>query len=172
MLGRLRRHIGEKLGRASGRGWSSFEGGSEGGSGGRSGDMTWPDPSMTSFQREALLRTRPRLFGEVSPELRWSVAIPARNEAEQRIANWTRRGVPEDLAELLTNGLEEALYRGFLDDRRAVDMAVRRAELFIGENITLPLARDKDRVYWLMQKMEEEDWKGIVDVMTPRPTYE
>jgi len=80
--------------------------------------------------------------------------------------------VPEDLAELLTNGLEEALYRGFLDDRRAVDMAVRRAELFIGENITLPLARDKDRVYWLMQRMEEEDWKDIVHAMCPRPTYE
>ena len=45
--------------------------------------MTWPDPSMTSFQREALLRALPRLFGEVSPELRWSVAIPARNEAER-----------------------------------------------------------------------------------------
>ena len=82
------------------------------------------------------------------------------------------RNVPKELAELLTNGLEEALYRGFLDDRRAVDMAVRRAELFIGENITLPLARDKDRVYWLMQRMEEEDWKDIVHAMCPRPTYE
>ena len=82
------------------------------------------------------------------------------------------RNVPKDLAELLTNGIEEAFCRGFLDDRRAVDMAVRRAEMLIEENITLPLARDKDRVYWLMQRMEEEDWKGIVDVMTPRPTYE
>ena len=81
------------------------------------------------------------------------------------------RNVPKDLAELLTNGIEEAFCRGFLDDRRAVDMAVRRAEMLIEENITLPLARDKDRVYWLMQKMEEEHWKGIVDVMTPRPTY-
>ena len=83
-----------------------------------------------------------------------------------------RRFVPKDLVELLTKGIEEAFCRGFLDDRRAVDMAVRRAELLIEENITLPLARDKDRVYWLMQKMEEEDWKGIVDVMTPRPNYE
>ena len=82
------------------------------------------------------------------------------------------RNVPKDLAELLTNGIEEAFCRGFLDDRRAVDMAVRRAEMLIEENITLPLARDKDRVYWLMQRMEEEDWKGIVDVMTPRPNYE
>ena len=80
--------------------------------------------------------------------------------------------VPKDLVELLTNGIEEAFWRGFLDDRRAVDMAVRRAELLIGENITLPVARDKDRVYWLMQRMEEEDWKGIVDVMCPRPNYE
>ena len=75
------------------------------------------------------------------------------------------QNVPEDLAELLTNGLEEALYRGFLDDRRAVDMAVRRAELFIGENITLPLARDKDRVWQLIREKEEDDWKGIVDAM-------
>ena len=53
-----------------------------------------------------------------------------------------------------------------------LDMAVRRVELLISENITLPLARDKDRVYWLMQNMEEEDWKGIVDAMCPRPAYE
>ena len=73
--------------------------------------------------------------------------------------------VPEELAELLTNGIEEAIYRGFLDDRRAVDMAVRRAELLIGENITLPLARDKDRVWQLIREKEEDDWKGIVDAM-------
>ena len=82
------------------------------------------------------------------------------------------QNVPKDLVELLTNGLEEALCRGFLEERRVVNMAVRRVELLISENITLPVARDKDRVFWLMQKMEEEDWKGIVDVMTPRPTYE
>ena len=51
-------------------------------------------------------------------------------------------------------------------------MAVRRVELLISENITLPLARDKDRVYWLMQRMEEEDWKGIVGAMCPRLVYE
>ena len=73
--------------------------------------------------------------------------------------------VPKDLSELLTNGIEEALCRGFLDGRNAVDMAVRRAELLIGENITLPVARDKDRVYWLMQNMEEEDWKLMADMM-------
>ena len=82
------------------------------------------------------------------------------------------RNVPKDLVELLTNGLEEALCRGFLEESRAVNMAVRRVELLISENITLPVARDKDRVYWLMQRMEEEDWKGIVDAMTPRPWYE
>ena len=81
------------------------------------------------------------------------------------------RNVPKDLVELLTNGLEEALCRGFLEESRAVNMAVRRVELLISENITLPVARDKDRVYWLMQKMEEEDWKGIADVMTPRQDY-
>ena len=80
--------------------------------------------------------------------------------------------MPEEIIELLTNGIEEALCRGFLEEHHALFMAVRRVELLISENITLPLARDKDRVYWLMQKMEEEDWKGIVDVMTPRPTYE
>ena len=80
--------------------------------------------------------------------------------------------VPEELAELLTNGIEEAFCRGFLEEPHAQDMVVRRAELLISENITLPVARDKDRVYWLMQNMEDEDWKGIVDVMTPRPNYE
>ncbi len=80
--------------------------------------------------------------------------------------------LPEDLVELLTNGIEEALCRGFLEEHQALVMAMRRAELLIGENITLPLARDKDRVYWLMQRMEEEDWKGIVGAMCPRPVYE
>jgi len=82
------------------------------------------------------------------------------------------RNVPKELAELLTNGLEEAFCRGFLDDRRAVDMAVRRAELLIEENVTLPLMRDQDRVHWLMQNMEEAAWKGIVGAMCPRPNYE
>ena len=85
---------------------------------------------------------------------------------------WLEVHLPEDLVELLTNGIEEAFCRGFLEEPHAQDMMVRRAELMISENITLPVARDKDRVYWLMQKMEEEDWKGIVDAMTPRPWYE
>ena len=73
--------------------------------------------------------------------------------------------MPEDLVELLTNGIEEALCRGFLNDDDAVGMAVRRAELLIGENITLPLARDKERVWQLIREKEEDDWKGIVDAM-------
>ena len=80
--------------------------------------------------------------------------------------------MPEEIIELLTNGIEEALCRGFLEEHHALFMAVRRVELLISENITLPLARDKDRVYWLMQRMEEEDWKDIVHAMCPRPTYE
>ena len=84
---------------------------------------------------------------------------------------WLEVHLPEDLVELLTNGIEEALCRGFLEEHQALVMAMRRAELLISENITLPVARDKDRVYWLMQNMEEEDWKGIVDVMNPRSHY-
>ena len=84
---------------------------------------------------------------------------------------WLEAHLPEDLVELLTNGIEEALCRGFLDDRRAVDMAVRRAELLISENITLPVARDKDRVYWLMQNMEDDDWKNISATMREPPEF-
>ena len=84
---------------------------------------------------------------------------------------WLEVHLPEDLVELLTNGIEEALCRGFLEEHQALVMAMRRAELLISESITLPVARDKDRVYWLMQNMEEEDWKGIVDVMNPRSHY-
>jgi hypothetical protein len=85
---------------------------------------------------------------------------------------WLEVHLPEDLVELLTNGIEEALCRGFLDLVRAVDMAVRRAQLLINENITLPLKRDKDRVYWLMQDMEKEEWEGIVDAMNNAFYYE
>ena len=73
--------------------------------------------------------------------------------------------MPEDLVELLTNGIEEALCRGFLNDDDAVGMAVRRAELLIGENITLPLARDKERILQLIREKEEDDWKLMADMM-------
>ena len=82
------------------------------------------------------------------------------------------RNVPREMIDLLVNGIEEALCRGFLDLVRAVDMAVRRAQLLINENITLPLKRDKDRVYWLMQDMEKEEWEGIVDAMNNAFYYE
>ena len=62
--------------------------------------------------------------------------------------------------------LDEALCRGFLDDRRAVDMALRRVQLLIEENIMLPLTPvDKERVLQLIREKEEDDWKGIVDAM-------
>jgi len=73
--------------------------------------------------------------------------------------------MPEEIIELLTNGIEEALCRGFLEEHHALFMAVRRVELLISENITLPLARDKDRVWQLIREKEEDDWKGIVDAM-------
>ena len=47
--------------------------------------------------------------------------------------------MPKEMIELLTKGIEEALCRGFLEARDALDMAGRRAELLIDENITLPL---------------------------------
>ena len=53
-----------------------------------------------------------------------------------------RRNVPKDIVDLLMD-LEEAICRGFLDDCRAIGMAVCRVQLLIGENITLPLARDR-----------------------------
>ena len=73
--------------------------------------------------------------------------------------------MPEEIIELLTNGIEEALCRGFLNDDDAVGMAVRRAELLIGENITLPLARDKERILQLIREKEEDDWKLMADMM-------
>ena len=54
-------------------------------------------------------------------------------------------------------------------DAAPIDMAVRRAEMLIEENVTLPLMRDKE--LWLMQDMEKEAWKGIVDAMCPRQDY-
>jgi len=78
----------------------------------------------------------------------------------------TLDGIPKDLAELLTNGIEEALGRGFLDDRRAVDMALRRVQLLIEENITLPLTPvDKERVLRLIRENEEDDWKLMIETM-------
>ena len=76
------------------------------------------------------------------------------------------RNVPKEMIELLTNGIEEALCRGFLDLVRAVDMAVRRAELLIGENITLPLTRDKERVLQLIREKEKHDFKLMIEKMT------
>ena len=76
------------------------------------------------------------------------------------------RNVPKDLAELLTNGIEEALCRGFLDDRRAVDMAVCRVQLLIEENITMPLTPvDKERVLQLIRENEKHDWKLMIETM-------
>ena len=70
-----------------------------------------------------------------------------------------------DLVDFLLD-LDEALCRGFLDDRRAVDMALRRVQLLIEENIMLPLTPvDKERVLQLIREKEEDDWKGIVDAM-------
>ena len=74
--------------------------------------------------------------------------------------------MPEEMIELLTNGIEEALCRGFLEEHQALVMAIRRVELLIGENITLPLTPvDKTRVLQLIREKEEDDWKGIVDAM-------
>ena len=83
--------------------------------------------------------------------------------------------MPEEIIELLTNGIEEALCRGFLEEHHALFMAVRRVELLISENITLPLTRDMmERVFPLMQAMEKEEWEGILRAMkeSPRPYYE
>ena len=73
--------------------------------------------------------------------------------------------MPKDLVELLTKGIEEAFCRGFLDARHAVDMAVRRVQVLIEENITLPLMRDKERVLQLIREKEEVDWKLITAMM-------
>ena len=71
-----------------------------------------------------------------------------------------------DLVDFLLD-LDEALCRGFLDDRRAVDMAVRRVQLLIEENITLPLTPvDKERVLRLIRENEEDDWKLMIETMT------
>ena len=73
-----------------------------------------------------------------------------------------RRFVPKDLVELLTKGIEEAFCRGFLDDRRAIGMAVCRVQLLIGENITLPLTPvDKTRLAPLIRENEKHDWEHI-----------
>ena len=74
--------------------------------------------------------------------------------------------VPQALVDLLMD-LEEALCRGFLDGRHAVDMAVRRVQLLIEENITLPLTPvDKERVFQLIRENEEDDWKLMIETMT------
>ena len=80
-----------------------------------------------------------------------------------------RRFVPKDLVELLTKGIEEAFCRGFLDDRRAVDMAVRRVRVLIEENITLPLTPvDETRVFQLIRENEKHDWKLVIETMTQK----
>ena len=74
--------------------------------------------------------------------------------------------VPQALVDLLKD-LEEALCRGFLEEQRAVDMAVRRVQLLIEENITLPLTPvDKERVFQLIRENEEDDWKLMIETMT------
>ena len=73
--------------------------------------------------------------------------------------------VPQDLVDLLKD-LEEALCRGFLEEQRAVDMAVRRVHLLIEETITLPLTPvDKERVFQLIRENEEGDWKLMIETM-------
>ena len=78
---------------------------------------------------------------------------------------WLEVHLPEDLVELLTNGIEEALCRGFLEEHHALFMAVRRVQLLIEKDITLPLARDKERVWQLIREKEEDDWKLMADMM-------
>ena len=72
-----------------------------------------------------------------------------------------RRNVPKDIVDLLMD-LEEAICRGFLDDCRAIGMAVCRVQLLIGENMTLPLTpADKTRLAPLIRENEEDDWEHI-----------
>ena len=77
-----------------------------------------------------------------------------------------RRNVPKDIVDLLMD-LEEAICRGFLDDCRAIGMAVCSVQLLIGENMTLPLTpADKTRVLQLIRENEEHDWKLMIETMT------
>ena len=69
-----------------------------------------------------------------------------------------------DLVDFLLD-LDEALCRGFLDDRRAVDMAVRRVQLLIEENVTLPLTPADKEVFPLIREKEKDDWELMVDMM-------
>ena len=72
-----------------------------------------------------------------------------------------RRNVPKDIVDLLMD-LEEAICRGFLDDCRAIGMAVCRVQLLIGENMTLPLTpADKTRLAPLIRENEKGDWEHI-----------
>ena len=91
---------------------------------------------------------------------------PERISAEYVEEGLEVHNMPEEMIELLTNGIEEALCRGFLEEHHALFMAVRRVELLISENITLPLARDKDRVWQLIREKEEDDWKLMIETMT------
>jgi hypothetical protein len=68
-----------------------------------------------------------------------------------------------DLVDFLLD-LDEALCRGFLDDRRAVDMAVRRVQLLIEENM-LPLTPADKEVLPLIREKEKDDWELMVDMM-------
>ncbi len=71
--------------------------------------------------------------------------------------------VPQALVDLLMD-LEEALCRGFLDGRHAVDMAVRRVQLLIEENM-LPLTPADKEVLPLIREKEKDDWELMVDMM-------
>ena len=72
-----------------------------------------------------------------------------------------RRNVPKDIVDLLMD-LEEAICRGFLDDCRAIGMAVCSVQLLIGENMTLPLTpADKTRLAPLIRENEKGDWEHI-----------
>ena len=68
-----------------------------------------------------------------------------------------------DLVDFLLD-LDEAHCRGFLDDRRAVDMAVRRVQLLIEENM-LPLTPAGKEVLPLIREKEKDDWELMVDMM-------
>ena len=74
----------------------------------------------------------------------------------------TLAAIPKDMVDFLIPDLEEALGRGFLEEHRAVDMAVRRVQLLIEENTTLPLTPvDKTRLAPLIRENEKHDWEHI-----------
>ena len=74
-------------------------------------------PALNARPAEVLDEWLQRITTELAD---YQAALQRREQAAPQLA-------VTEMIELLTNGIEEALCRGFLDDRRAVDMAVRRA---------------------------------------------